>query len=53
MVQKALGRGKRRTRAAGLGMMLHQDASIHLGIEMIPAYSSEARGRSKRMFRTH
>jgi len=24
-----------------------------LGIEMIPAYSSEARGRSERMFRTH
>ena len=24
-----------------------------LGIEMIPAYSPEARGRSERMFRTH
>lgn len=25
----------------------------HLGIEMIAAYSPEARGRSERMFRTH
>lgn len=30
------------------GRALHQ-----LGIEMIPAYSPEARGRSERMFRTH
>jgi len=29
VVQKAPGRGKRRTRAAGPGMMLHQDASTH------------------------
>lgn len=28
-------------------------AMHHLGIEMIPAYSPEARGRSERMFRTH
>jgi len=28
-------------------------AMRHLGIEMIPAYSPEARGRSERMFRTH
>ena len=25
----------------------------HLGIEMIPAYSPEARGRSERAFETH
>ena len=25
----------------------------HLGIEMIPAYSPEARGRSERAFSTH
>jgi len=137
VVQKAPGRGKRRTRAAGPGMMLHQDASTHewvpgvkwdlvvtmddatnehysmrlvaeegtassfmgmrdvtrqrglfaslytdrgshywytpkasgkvakenptpfgkaiarLGLEMLPAHSPEARGRSERMFRTH
>jgi transposase len=28
-------------------------AMSHLGIEMIPAYSPEARGRSERAFRTH
>jgi transposase len=28
-------------------------AMAHLGIEMIPAYSPEARGRSERMFKTH
>jgi transposase len=28
-------------------------ALAHLGIEMIPAYSPEARGRSERMFSTH
>jgi transposase len=28
-------------------------AMHHLGIEMIPAYSPEARGRSERVFRTH
>ena len=28
-------------------------ALAHLGIEMIPAYSPEARGRSERMFKTH
>jgi hypothetical protein len=28
-------------------------AMRHLGIEMIPAYSPEARGRSERMFHTH
>ncbi|MCK9986216.1 MAG: hypothetical protein AzoDbin1_02688 [Azoarcus sp.] len=28
-------------------------ALAHLGIEMIPAYSPEARGRSERMFATH
>ncbi len=28
-------------------------AMSQLGIEMIPAYSPEARGRSERMFRTH
>jgi len=28
-------------------------ALVHLGIEMIPAYSPEARGRSERMFSTH
>jgi len=28
-------------------------AQQRLGIEMIPAYSPEARGRSERMFRTH
>jgi len=28
-------------------------AMQQLGIEMIPAYSPEARGRSERMFRTH
>jgi len=28
-------------------------AMKHLGIEMIPAYSPEARGRSERVFRTH
>jgi len=28
-------------------------AMARLGIEMIPAYSPEARGRSERMFRTH
>lgn len=28
-------------------------AMRHLGIEMIPAYSPEARGRSERVFRTH
>ena len=28
-------------------------AMHHLGIEMIPAYSPEARGRSERMFKTH
>lgn len=28
-------------------------AMMMLGIEMIPAYSPEARGRSERMFRTH
>lgn len=28
-------------------------AMQHLGIEMIPAYSPEARGRSERVFRTH
>ena len=28
-------------------------AMAHLGIEMIPAYSPEARGRSERAFRTH
>ena len=28
-------------------------ALAHLGLEMIPAYSPEARGRSKRAFRTH
>jgi len=28
-------------------------ALTHLGIEMIPAYSPEARGRSERMFSTH
>lgn len=28
-------------------------AMSHLGIEMIPAYSAEARGRSERAFRTH
>lgn len=29
------------------------DAMRHLGIQMIPAYSPEARGRSERAFRTH
>lgn len=28
-------------------------AMAHLGIEMIPAYSPQARGRSERMFKTH
>ena len=35
-------------RLTQFGRALH-----HLGIEMIPAYSPEARGRSERMFRTH
>ena len=69
VVNKAPKRGvhrKRRERAPWPGMMLHQDGSQHqwvtgqygeamaqLGIEMIPAYSPEARGRSERAFRTH
>jgi transposase len=37
-----------KTNLTQVGRALHQ-----LGIEMIPAYSPEARGRSERMFRTH
>jgi hypothetical protein len=37
-----------KTRLTQFGRAMHQ-----LGIEMIPAYSPEARGRSERAFRTH
>ena len=69
MVDKAPKRGihrKRRERTPWPGMMLHQDGNQHqwvagqyweamaqLGIEMIPAYSPEARGLSEQAFRTH
>ncbi len=38
-----------KTRLTQFGRALMQD----LGIDMIPAYSPEARGRSERAFRTH
>jgi hypothetical protein len=36
-----------------INMTQFGSAMKHLGIEIIPAYSPEARGRSERVFRTH